>query len=328
MVLMQERMCLMITIREIYEYVVAKGIERDPRGAEVVKRELAREKESFEGMKEEQKKDYDQDRLTNPYSDTRLLCGDPDQEVKRMLVGIDMEVGEVLLADRLNEKGRNIDLVLAHHPEGRALAALHDVMHLQEDILARYGVPINVAEGIMAPRISEVKRALLPVNHNRAVDAARILGLAMMCTHTVADNQVTSYLQETMDNEKPETLGDVVKLLKEMPEYAEAARHHAGPTIVVGSKDRRAGKILVDMTGGTGGSDQAYEKLAQAGVGTVVMMHIGEKHRKRAEKNHVNIVIAGHIASDSMGMNLLLDGLEERGVEIIPCAGFIRHRRS
>lgn len=315
-------------IKEIYEYLVARGIEKDPRQTEGVEAALEREKIKFEEMNEDQKKEYDLEALTNPYSDTRILCGDPETEVERILVGVDIEVGEVMLADRLSEKGRPIDLILAHHPEGKALAEMHEVMHLQEDILARFGVPINVAEGIMASRISEVKRGIMPINHNRAIDAAKILGLAMMCAHTVADNQVTAYLQDIFDNEKQRTLGDIIKRLKGIPEYAEAVRHSAGPDLVLGSKERSAGKILVDMTGGTSGSEDAYAKLSQAGVGTIVVMHISEKHRKQAKKNHINVVVAGHIASDSLGMNLLLDGIEEKGVEILPCSGLIRNKRS
>jgi len=148
-----------------------------------------------------------------------------------------------------------------------------------------------------------------------------------MSAHTVADNQVTSYLQELMEQEKPDTLGDVLKILKKIPEYAEAVKYNAGPTLVVGNKDRRVGKILVDMTGGTSGSEDAYAKLAQAGVGTLLVMHIGEKHRKEAEKNNINVIIAGHMASDSLGMNLLLDGLEEKGLEIISCSGLMRYKR-
>jgi putative NIF3 family GTP cyclohydrolase 1 type 2 len=179
----------------------------------------------------------------------------------------------------------------------------------------------------MSSRIAEVKRGILPLNHNRAVDAARILGLAFMSVHTAADNLVASYLQKLMDEKQPETLGDVLKLLKEQPEYREAIKYKAGPTIVVGARERRAGKIMVDMTGGTSGSEDAYAKLAQAGVGTLLVMHMGEKHRKEAEKNHINVIIAGHMASDSLGMNLFLDELEARGVEIIPCAGLLRFSR-
>jgi len=315
-------------IREIYSYVIEKGIEEDPRGSEDVRAVLENEKKKYDEMKEDEKKEYDLEKLTNPYSDTRILCGDPDNEVKRIMVGVDIEVGEVLLAERLGEKGQPVDLIMAHHPEGKALAALHDVMHLQEDIMARFGVPINVAESLMASRISEVKRGLMPVNHNRAIDAAKILGLSMMCAHTVADNQVTSYLQELFNREEPKTVGDLVKLLKDIPEYAEAVKNSAGPEIILGSKERRAGKVLVDMTGGTSGSENSYEKLSQAGVGTIVGMHMSDKHRKEAEKHHLNVVIAGHISSDSLGMNLLLDGIEQKGIDIIPCSGIIRHKRS
>jgi hypothetical protein len=33
------------------------------------------------------------------------------------------------------------------------------------------------------------------------------------------------------------------------------------------------------------------------------------------------------MASDSIGLNLLVDKLEEKGVEVISCSGFIRNKR-
>lgn len=313
-------------IKEIYHLAIEKGIERDPRSKEVVRKLLEKENKLYGEMEEEDKKEYDLDKLFNPYSDTRVLYGDPERGVTRVLAGIDMETAEVLLADRLSAQGK-IDLIIAHHPEGKAMSALYQVMKLQEDLLAKFGVPINVAEGILASRISEVKRGLMPLNHNRAVDAARLLDIPLMCIHTPADNHVSDYLQNMIDEKNPETLGDLLKLLKTIPEYAEAVKYNAGPTIVLGSKERRAGKIMVDVTGGTSGSADAYAKLATAGVGTLVVMHIGEKHRKEAEKNHINVIVAGHMASDSLGLNLVLDQLVQRGVQVIPCAGLIRYER-
>jgi len=317
----------MVKIGEIYRLAIERGMERDPRSKEKVLELLERERKAFDELKDDEKKEFDQDRLFNPYGDTRVLFGDPEREVSRILAGIDMETGEVLLAERLSSRGNRIDLILAHHPEGKAMAALYQVMKLQEDVLAKFGVPINVAEGIMTSRINEVKRGLMPLNHNRAVDAAKLFDIPIMCVHTPADNHVNDFLQRLFDEKQPETLGDVVKLLKEIPEYAEAVKYNAGPNIMVGGKEKRAGKIMVDMTGGASGSEDAYAKLAVAGVGTLVVMHIGEKHRKEAEKNHVNVVIAGHMASDSLGMNLFLDELARRGVEIVPCAGLLRYER-
>jgi len=312
---------------EIYRLAIEIGMGKDPRTKAAVEKLLEKENKRYAEMKDDEKKEYDQDKLFNPYGDTRLLYGDPGREVSRVLAGIDMETGEVLLADRISGRGRKIDLIIAHHPEGKAMSALYQVMRLQEDVLAKFGVPINVAEGIMASRINEVKLGLMPLNHNRAVDAARLLDIPIMCVHTPADNLVNDFVQSMMDEKQPETLNDVVKLLKGIPEYAEAVNYNAGPAIVIGNKEKRAGRVMVDMTGGTSGSQDAYAKLSAAGVGTLIVMHIGEKHRKEAEKNHVNVIIAGHMASDSLGLNLFLDEIARRGVEVIPCAGLLRYER-
>ncbi len=315
-------------IAEIYKLFVDLGWEYDPRDKTELAKLMEKNKKQYAESKENEREFYDIERLANPYYDTRILYGDPNIEVKKVLAGIDIENAEILLADRLREKGEKIDLVIAHHPEGRALINLYQIMHMQEDMLADLGVPINVAEGILSSRISEVQRSLMPLNHNRAVDSARILDIPFMCVHTPADNMVNTFLTRLFEEKIPETLNDVVKTLKDVPEYNQAAKMDAGPRIVVGKGDRRAGKIFIDMTGGTGGSEEAFEKLAIAGVGTVIGMHIGEKHRKEAEKNHINIVIAGHMASDSLGINLLLDKLQQEGIEILPCSGLIRIKRA
>jgi hypothetical protein len=248
--------------------------------------------------------------------------------VNKILIGIDMEAPEILLADRLNQKGAGIDLVLAHHPEGRAYANFYEVMKMQADILNRFGVPINVAEDQLGSRMKEVERSLLPVNHTRPVDAARLLDIPYLCLHTPADNMVSSYLQARFDRESPTRLKDVVKLLKEIPEYREAIRNNAGPRILIGTDDPRTGKIFVDMTGGTSGSKETIEKLSQSGVGTIVGMHMSEDHRKEAERHHLHVVIAGHISSDSLGLNLLLDAIEKRTpLQVTECSGFRRVNR-
>ena len=311
-------------LQEIYRWAVQMGMEKDPRGKAAAEAVLDENKKKFDEMKEEEQKEFDQEQLSNPYSDTRILYGKLDRPVKRVLAGIDIEVGEVLLADRL----QNIDLIVAHHPEGKAFAALHDVMHLQEDIMEMLGVPINVAESLMSGRISEVQRGLSPINHQKTVDAARLLDIAFMCVHTPADNLVNDYLTNFIEEKQPKKIADLIKVLKAIPEYANATKNNAGPQVFVGSKERRCGKIVVNMTGGTSGSEAAYEKLVQAGVGTIVEMHMSEKHRKEAEKAHLNVVVAGHIASDSLGMNLFLDALEQRGIEVLACSGLDRVSRN
>jgi hypothetical protein len=81
------------------------------------------------------------------------------------------------------------------------------------------------------------------------------------------------------------------------------------------------------MTGGTEGPVDALDRLSSSGVDTLVGMHYGEDHRKRAESLRMNLVVAGHISSDTLGMNLVLDRIESQGVAILCASGMVRVRR-
>jgi putative NIF3 family GTP cyclohydrolase 1 type 2 len=299
-------------------------MQADLRGKSAIKNKLEREKKAFDKLSQKEKPYFDLERLTNPYSDTRLLHGDPDKQVKKILTGIDISVSELLLANQL----KNIDLVISHHPSGIALARLDDVMELQIDLLADLGIPVNIAEDLLEKRMSEVFRSISPENHYRVVDTAKLLNIPLICSHTACDNRVAKFLKIKIDKAKPEIVQDVVDLLQEIPEYKMAKKLGTGPTIFAGKPERRVGEIiLIEVTGGTSGSKNIYQWLAQAGVGTIVGMHMSEEYKKEAEKWHINVVIAGHMASDSLGMNLFLDELEKKGIEVIPCSGLTRIRR-
>jgi hypothetical protein len=320
-----------MNLRTLFDAAIAIGTENDPRGMEIVVKDLEARKKEFNALREDEKEFFDRETLKNPYSDSRILNVAGEEEIRDILVGIDIEVGEVLLCDRLRERGQKIDLLLSHHPGGRAYANLYDVMKIQADILYRFGVPISVAEDLMDGRIREVERKLMPVNHTRTVDAAKLLGMPFICLHTPSDNMVATYLQKTFDEKKPYTVGEVMDTLKAIPEYREAARIGAGPKILLGSGVRKAGRIFVDMTGGTEGSKEIFQSMASGGINTIVAMHLSEEHRKEAEKNHLNVVIAGHISSDNLGMNLLLDELGKAAggpFTVYQCSGFRRMSRA
>jgi putative NIF3 family GTP cyclohydrolase 1 type 2 len=97
---------------------------------------------------------------------------------------------------------------------------------------------------------------------------------------------------------------------------------------VSGSENNKCGKIYVDMTGGTEGSKEIFEKFATSGVSTLVCMHISEEHLENAKKAKLNVVIAGHISSDVLGLNLLFDEVEkEEKLKFVSVSGFERIRR-
>jgi putative NIF3 family GTP cyclohydrolase 1 type 2 len=316
-------------LERLYRKAIDTGIANDLRDKDEIQKILEDENEKLKDLKEDEKKFYDPDRLFNPFADSRVLNGEPQTDIRKVMAGIDIEVGELLLAYLLNrDRGAKIDLVLSHHPMGWAQAQLHEVMKLQAKLLAKVGVTISVAEQLMEKRIGEIERRILPINHMREVDAGRILGLPMMCLHTPADNCVTTYLTRLFEKEKPAKLKDLVKLLKAIPEYERAARQQTPAKIVSGCEGNSCGRIFVDMTGGTEGSKDIFDKIAAGGVSTLVGMHLTEDHLANAKKANLNVVIAGHISSDVLGLNLLLDEVEkEEKLEFVCVGGFERIRR-
>lgn len=262
------------------------------------------------------------------YADTAILYGKPDTEIKKILIGIDMEVGELLLADKIRST-QGLDLVIAHHPEGPAWAGFYQVMQLQIDLLARAGISKKVAQELLGERKREVERKVLPHNHMRSVDIARLLDMPFMCMHTPADNHAASHIEKLMRLRGPKKLQDIVDLLLELPEYKDASGQFAGPKIILGRPSRPVGKIFVEMTGGTEGPKEAFDKLYKLGVRTLISMHLSEEHFKKIKDTNLNVVVAGHISSDTLGVNLLLDKIEkEEKFSIVACSGFRRFQHN
>ena len=310
-------------VSELFKYAVKRGMEKDPRGKVGLKRYLEDAKKEYYRLDDAEKWQFDSERLWNPYDDSRILNNPGDPEVKKVLLGINIDTAEVLVADRLNEKGEDIDLVIGHHPRGKGMPELYKVMDLQKDFYAQWGVPINVAEQLMEPRIDEVMRAMLPFNHNQAIDSASLLGINVMCTHSPSDILAQDFMQKNLDDQDFVTVADVVSHIKTIPEYRQATLLNNGPRVIVGKKKNRAGKVAVKFAGGTGGAKTLYEAFETAGVGTYICMHIKEDHIELAQKHHINVIVAGHMPSDSLGMNLLYGELEKQGLKIIRFSGLI-----
>ena len=316
-------------LKKIYELIIQEGINADPRGKALIQKKLIKQKERFNALPANKKGLFDQVSLTNPYYDSRILNGDLNTEVKTAFVGVDIDSAELLLADRLNAKKQaKIDLVISHHPQGVAYAHFYEVMDMQADIFADLGVPINVSEGLVEERKKEVSRKIHAANHYRATDTAKWLDIPFMCAHTPADNHAVSFLQKLFDQKKPETIKNIMDILNSIEEYQIASSEHVAPSILFGNPERQAGKIFIDMTGGTEGPKDILDNLLQAGIGTLVGMHISEEYYKKLQGKNINCIIAGHIASDNLGMNLLLDKVEKIAkIKILACSGFRRVKR-
>ncbi len=315
-------------IKDIMNLAVKEGIAVDPRSKEEIERILSERKEKYDKLEGIKKEIFDIHSLESPYADSRIILDTPS-DVNEAWVGIDVDTSELLLVKKITENTERVPVVIGHHPIGRSYSNFYEVMDMQSDILQGMGVTASIADSLTGKRKAEVGRKVSGLNHFKTQDAAKILNIPTMNIHTPADNHVKKYLDDLFENKKPYKLKNLLDMLLQIPEYIKAAKNGNPPGILTGSEDNKCGKIFVDMTGGTEGDAKLLKNLVQSGVSTVVAMHMSDKHYEMAKDSNLNIVIAGHISSDNLGLNLLLDKILNKlgQIDIVEFSGFTRITR-
>lgn len=232
--------------------------------------------------------------------------------IGKMLFGIDAGVPELLLAKQLD-----YDAVVAHHPQGGVAAInFHQVFrrHIQQMITA--GVPKEEAEKAVEKRLEELEVETHTRNYGHNVDAAKSLRMPYMNIHTPLDEVGRKIMAEKIDKRigGNSTVQDVISALEEITEFKNAATEI---TVRLGKAENVAGKVVVSHGAGTNGGYKVAETYFKYGVGTVVYIHINPRdlERLKAEEGG-NLIVSGHIASDSVGINPLIRELEKRNVSV------------
>ncbi|GAU79728.1 hypothetical protein [Fusibacter sp. 3D3] len=241
--------------------------------------------------------------------------------IQKVLIGIDMENPEILLAKELG-----YDLVVSHHPKADlSLIDFHKVMDRQIDKMVEFGVPINRAQKALSKKINAVSISNHVGNYDRVSSFAKLADMPFMNIHMPADiigeRFIQKYLNDKFESQNKKTLEDVIAALNELNIYKNAL---ASPIIRCGSAKDYAGKIAVLFAGGTNGGADVYKAYFDAGVGTIVAMHAPEDVIKAVmEQNIGNIIVAGHMPSDSIGLNAIISAWQEKGLEVTKMSGIL-----
>ncbi|MCL2378588.1 MAG: hypothetical protein FWC77_05625 [Defluviitaleaceae bacterium] len=241
------------------------------------------------------------------------------ENIKRVLMGVDMDTAELLLAKELG-----YDCVVTHHPRNTDVDMLK-VMDRHILKLEALGLPRNHSQKLLGERKDELSYGQHVSNSRRSESAAKLLNMPYMSLHTPADIISEEIVQKHLDAKfanKPDTkVQDVVEALEEICEYKNSARK---PVIRVGGKESYAGKIYVLMSGLTGPGAEVTKAYFEAGVGTLILMHIPEKDVKAVKEQKIgNVIVAGHMSSDSLGLNKIAQKWRESGVEVTMMSGIV-----
>ena len=233
----------------------------------------------------------------------------PSKDVRRALFAIDVGEAEILLAKQLG-----FDLVIAHHPIGVARIKFHEVVGRHEEFMVEKGVPRGTAKRLAAELAEMVEVRNHPANYRAIGDFAKMAGVALMNIHQPLDQITRNVLLDEISESEGRTVGDAIKKLGLLPEFRNAATRIE---LRMGSKGSKLGKWVLVFAAGTNGGYPIAKAYFENGVNTVVYLHIdqGELQKLKAECKG-NLVVLGHMAGDSIGINEYLSALRAAGVVV------------
>jgi len=232
--------------------------------------------------------------------------------IRRVLFCIDSGVPELLLAKQLG-----YDAVIAHHPPGGTAAInLHQVFkrHIQQMTAA--GVPPEEAEKAVKKKLEQLEVEAHTRNYAHAVDVAKLLKMPYMNIHTPLDEIGRRVMSEQINRRigKNSTAQDVVSALKKLPEFKNAITEIK---IRLGKTKNPAGKVVVSHGAGTNGGYEIAKTYFKHGIGTVIYIHISPADLEKLKADGIgNLIVTGHIASDSVGINPFIKELEKRKISV------------
>ncbi|MCM8747649.1 hypothetical protein NET02_00655 [Thermomicrobiaceae bacterium CFH 74404] len=256
--------------------------------------------------------------MSRPPADSAIYV--PGDSLRRVLFGIDIGPAELLIARELGCDG-----VVAHHPAGgSATLRFPEVLTRHVELMVEHGVPREVAREAIKPLVSRSILRSQAANYDHAPSFARLLRMPFLNIHLPLDEigrrlMVEAIERHTSQLGREPLVQDVIDALLTLPEFAGAPTRIMVP---VGAVDRTAGKVAVVHGAGTNGGAAVAKAYFAHGVPTVVYIHVApeEVERLRAESDG-NLIVAGHIAADLVGINRYVGELEARGLEVIRASG-------
>lgn len=246
----------------------------------------------------------------------------PAKDARRAWFGIDVESGDLVAA-----KAAGYDLVIVHHPVATAQLGLTKVLEKHAAILERAGVPQDVAAKAARALQEEHEPAAHAVNYDRIPSTARLVGIPLMCVHNPCDEIGRRTMDEAIRARvrANATVQDAIDALMALPEFK-----HAATRIVVrmGRPTNSLGRWVVVHGAGTNGGYPVAKAAFGHGIDTVFYIHVHAPDLRRLREEFgaegpKTLVVTGHLASDSIGINAVVKALRGRGVRVDCYSGII-----
>jgi putative NIF3 family GTP cyclohydrolase 1 type 2 len=235
----------------------------------------------------------------------------PGKNLKRVMLMIDVTTADLMLAMNLG-----CDAVITHHPIGIAAINFYKVIDRHIDYMMENGIPEKTAR----VSVMDLKKRIEIRNHTQIysslIDSAKILGMPLVNIHQPCDEYARRVISQKVRERDPNLVSEMITALQEIPEFKKA---ETKIQVAYGQPESHVGKWVAVIAAGTNGGYLVARDYFENGISTVLYFHIDYSDLIKLRESNVqgNLVILGHLAGDSIGMNALGNELEKEGIQVV-----------
>ena len=244
----------------------------------------------------------------------------PGRDISHILYGIDIGIAELQYA-----KEHDFDCVIAHHPIG--LTNHWKVFNRHLDQMVSKGISKEKALEVIKRKMLIFKTISHANNYDAVTSFARLLNIPFLNIHCPSDELgrrlITQSIEELMKSIENPTLKSLIDHLTN--KFYEFQKAKTSIEILKGQTEDLLGNWIFSHGAFTNGGSELAKLYYEVGVNTVIYIHIAPSELLQLlnlEKG--SLIITGHLASDSIGINPFLNVLEDKNIEITAIGGLIR----
>ena len=233
------------------------------------------------------------------------------KNIKKIMLMIDVTTADLMLAKNLG-----CDAVVTHHPIGVTAINFYKVIDRHIDYMKENGIPENIAK----KSVLDLKKRIELRNHTQiyssVIDSAKILNMPLVNIHQPCDEYARRVISQKIQDENPNLVSDLVTTLEDIPEFKNAATKIQ---VSYGQPNSSVGKWVAVIAAGTNGGFQIAKNYFDNGISTVLYFHIDYNDLVKLIESNIqgNLIILGHLAGDSIGLNALANNLENEGIQVV-----------
>lgn len=230
--------------------------------------------------------------------------------IKKVFVSIDVSPFDIYFAKTLG-----CDCVLTHHPIGKSAVSFHKVFDRHMTYMLEKGVKKKLAISLVKDLKYKAYLKSHSLIYNDVISTAEILKMPLLNIHQPLDEYMRKIILFKLAKSKLKTISDLIEAIEEITEFKKALTR---VIICNGKASNEIGNWVLVIAAGSNGGYEIARTYYENNVSTVIYLHIdyNELNKVKKDKTCKNLVILGHLAGDSIGMNKICKELEKREIVV------------